>query len=385
MLSHMHVMTVPSLLPLLPASISVDFVELGLAVSLFNISSALMEIPMGFASDRFGARLMLYFALILGSSGMLLFALMPGYACLLCISILCGVANGIYHPGDYTILSLSIRRSALGRAFSLHSFFGFLGSAITPGLLTAIAVYGGIRSAFVTSGMLGLLVFLLFLASCPSSQEKIDLLRKQEKSTQKNTDKRTAGIFSIPILVLVLVFMLLSLSNMPMEKFSVSTLIRGYNVDLTMANAALTAFLFCSAFGVLSGGFLADKTQRHGFVAAAAYLTAAFVVAVVALASLSDLIRIVLFGLIGFLMGVIVPSRDMLVRAAAPKGSEGKVFGVVFTGYNIGNAIGPVLFGYLLDNAQYTIIFVCAFVFILFTVIATTCQELMLAKKNNLQ
>ena len=36
----------------------------------------------------------------------------------------------------------------------------------------------------------------------------------------------------------------------------------------------------------------------------------------------------------GFLGGVIAPSRDMLVRNAAPAGAAGRAFGIVSTGFN---------------------------------------------------
>ena len=42
----------------------------------------------------------------------------------------------------------------------------------------------------------------------------------------------------------------------------------------------------------------------------------------------------------------------MLVHAAAPVGAEGCVFGIVSTGFSIGGAGGPVLFGWLLDSGR---------------------------------
>jgi len=43
----------------------------------------------------------------------------------------------------------------------------------------------------------------------------------------------------------------------------------------------------------------------------------------------------------GFSMGVTAPSRDMLVRAATPRGSSGKVFGFVYSGLDVGSLIAP--------------------------------------------
>jgi MFS family permease len=180
--------------------------------------------------------------------------------------------------------------------------------------------------------------------------------------------------------VLTLLFVLLSLSTSAIEKFSVAAFVQGHEVTLPWANTALTAFLFASAFGVLSGGVLADRTKRHGLVAAGAFGVAAILTAIVAITSLNGLALTVMLGVIGFLTGVIAPSRDMLVRAAAPAGSEGKAFGIVSTGFNIGGAVGPVMFGWMLDNGHPNFIFWASVTFMSLTVVLTLLQEWHLAK-----
>src|SRR5690606_13418282 len=177
------------------------------------------------------------------------------------------------------------------------------------------------------------------------------------------------------IMLLTLLFVLLSLSVGAIDKFSVSALVQGFDVPLYWANTALTAFLFASAFGVLAGGLLADRTRHHGFVAAGAFAAAAVVITIVATTPLGSGVLVALLGLAGFLTGIIAPSRDMLVKAAAPAGAEGKTFGIVMTGFNIGGTVGPVLFGWLLDRGQFAGIFWAAVVFMSLTVILTFGQE----------
>src|SRR5262249_32213479 len=52
----------------------------------------------------------------------------------------------------------------------------------------------------------------------------------------------------------------------------------------------------------------------------------------------------------GLFQGLIMPSRDMLVRAVTPRGSFGKVFGFVTTGFNIAGMVAPFVFGWMMDN-----------------------------------
>ena len=182
------------------------------------------------------------------------------------------------------------------------------------------------------------------------------------------------------ILTLTVLFVLLNLSTSAIEKFSVAALMQGQGATLPWANSALTAFLFASAFGVLAGGALADRTQRHGVVAASAFALAAVLTAIVATASLSELALTIVLGATGFLTGLIAPSRDMLVRAASPKGAEGKTFGIVSTGFNIGGVMGPVGFGWMLDQGHPNAIFWASVAFMSLTVVLALAQEWYLAK-----
>jgi MFS family permease len=375
LVSHLHIMALPALLPLLPEKLGVGFVELGFALSVFNIVSALVQAPLGFAVDRFGARRMLTFGLLLGSSSFLSLALLPSYAWLLVAMGLAGFANGIYHPADYSLLSTGIDARRMGRAFSVHTFAGYAGGAIAPAMLLGIAAWqDDTRLAFAAAGLAGFAaVALLWLPSRSDVAASVPLL-KQGASAGKSK-RPSLRVFTPAVFALTFLFVLLSLSGGSIQNFSVSALLSGYGIPLAVANGGLTAFLFASAFGVLSGGALADRTIHHGTVAAVALAGAALLIAVIPVFKVDGPLLVAILGLSGFLFGIIAPSRDMLVRAAAPAGAEGRVFGIVSTGFNIGGAAGPVLFGWLLDSGRPQGIFWSAVAFILFTVLISLLQE----------
>jgi MFS transporter, FSR family, fosmidomycin resistance protein len=97
---------------------------------------------------------------------------------------------------------------------------------------------------------------------------------------------------------------------------------------------------------------IADRTRRHELVAMAGFVTTAAIVALVGALPLGAVAIVGLFALAGLLWGLIMPSRDMLVRAVTPPGQTGAVFGFVSTGFNVGGAITPLIFGWVLDNAD---------------------------------
>jgi MFS family permease len=159
-----------------------------------------------------------------------------------------------------------------------------------------------------------------------------------------------ASVMNPAIVAMTAFFMLLTLSNAGLSSFSVVALMQAYEMNFASANVALTAFLALSAAGVLVGGYLADRTTRHAAVAAACFAANGAIVLAIALsAGLPAPAIIVAFGLAGFLGGIIAPSRDMLVRKAAPPGAAGRAFGIVSTGFNIGGIFAPLLYGYLMD------------------------------------
>ena len=74
-------------------------------------------------------------------------------------------------------------------------------------------------------------------------------------------------------------------------------------------------------------------------------------------------------GIAGFLSGMIMPSRDMLVRAAAPAGAVGRAFGIVSIGLSTGGMIGPMLFGWIMDRGAPHWVFGASVVFMVLTVV----------------
>jgi MFS family permease len=174
---------------------------------------------------------------------------------------------------------------------------------------------------------------------------------------------------------LTIFFLLLSLSNAGISNFGVVALMSGYGATFSAANLALTAYLGASAIGVLAGGFLADLTERHSQVAAACFAVNAVILLIVAAVTLPTLLLTAALAVAGFLGGVIAPSRDMMVRNAAPPGAAGRAFGIVSTGFNIGGVISPLLFGWIMDKNLPHWVFGVSVVFMVLTILLALATE----------
>ncbi|MBV9563417.1 MAG: MFS transporter, partial [Bradyrhizobium sp.] len=222
--------------------------------------------------------------------------------------------------------------------------------------------------ALIVSGAIGPLVALLLIVfGVPEARTS----RHQGvcgKAPKQN-------ILTPALIVLTVFFTLLGLSNAGISNFGVVALMNGYGISFSKANVALTAFLAASAIGVLAGGFLADHTHRHGQVAAVCFGINAAIVLLIALVALPQVLLTTAMTAAGFLGGVIAPSRDMLVRNAAPPGAAGRAFGIVSTGFNFSGIVSPLLFGWIMDQSAPHWIFGASAVFMALTVLLAPFTE----------
>src|SRR6202166_5376689 len=366
--SHFDLLVLPMLFPFLKEQLGVGYIELGFALTVFAVISGLTQAPMGYLADHIGARKILLMGLTLGGVALVMLGLHLSYPWLIASSVLLGLANSVYHPANYAILSAHMNEARMGRAFSIHTFAGFLGGAVAPAIVAALVAMVGGHGALIAAGAVGPVVaLLLFVVGIPDASA---------------ADRRSAGaevpqqnVITPALIVLTIFFMLLSLSNAGIGNFGVVALMSGYGASFSSANIALTAYLGSSAIGVLAGGFLADRTSRHGQVAAACFAINAIIVFAIATLNLPSPLLTAAMAMAGFLGGVIAPSRDMLVRDAAPPGAAGRAFGIVSTGLNLRGLVSPLLFGWIMDQGAPHWVFGASVMFMVLTVLLALVTE----------
>ena len=372
--SHVYIMLLPPIFLLVKDHFGVGYTEIALALTAYNVMSALLQTPAGFMVDRIGARVMLTGGLILSGIAICVAALLPGYWFFLIGYALLGVANTVYHPADYSILSATVDGKRMGKAFSIHTFAGYLGSGVTPALVVGAVALWGWNGGFICAAILSFAAALLLMVAgsvLPRAPRKVAAEQGKQGGDKVGLDLLLSG----PILRNLLFFFCLAMANGGIQTFAVVSLGAIHGTSAEVANIGLSGFLLFSAAGVLLGGFIADRTPHHERVAAVGFACTSTMAVLLGWVDMPAAVLIFVMSLGGLLNGMIQPSRDMMVRAVTPPGSFGKVFGFVTTGFNLGGMVAPLIYAWLMDHGQPRMIYAIVVVFILLALVTAMTRR----------
>lgn len=362
--SHFYLLVLPPLFPILKQEFGVGYAALGLLVTISNIATGVAQIPVGLLVDRLGAARLLVAGQAMMAAAILAAGLTASYQALLFVVVFVGLANTVYHPAGYAIMSASVETRRLGRAFSIHTFTGYLGWTMAPVTVIALTQIWDWRTALVTLGASGLVVTAVLILGRGLLRDDVGPENAPE-SVDPAPVSPAAILLKPSVLLMFGFYMVVAAAYGGLHSFLVVALNALHDVSLTTATTVLTVYLGAGAVGVLIGGVLADKSRRHERIAAAAYIVSAAIILSVGQVALPALILLSGFALAGIADGLVQPSRDMVVRRIAPPGASGTVFGFVSTGLNVGAACSPILLGWILDQGGAEWLFILVPLFLL--------------------
>jgi MFS family permease len=366
--SHFYMLVLPPLFAVVQAEYGVSYTELGLCFAVFNGTSALLQTQAGFLVDRGSARLALVAGLLIEAAAFVVAASVHSYWMLVAMFAVMGVGNTVFHPADYSLLSHRVSTPRMSQAYSMHGFAGMLGSAAAPA--GVLAMYGLFdwRGAFIGTAILGTIAAMIVLFMIDDGPHEAP---KPRDNAAASADR--ALLLSPPILVNFVFFLLLALASFGLQNYLVVGLGALHRTDPVAANAALSGNLLMSAFGVLLGGFIASRVRQHRLLASVGLSASVIATLLIANFDLSAGLLFAVMSAAGLLYGMVMPSRDMIVREVTPPGAYGKVFGFVTNGFNIAGILAPLIFGALLDHGAGRSFFYLTAAFAIASIVAVAC------------
>lgn len=357
-ISHFSQLLLAPLFPWLKDAFGVSFAQLGFLLTIFFVVSCAVQALSGFLVDRYGPRPVLFGGLALVGVAALGYASAHSYWTLAAFSVVGGVGNGVFHPVDYSLINRKVARQRLGHAYSVHGISGSLGWALAPALLVPITIAASWRVALLCAAALAFAVLALLLV-------KREVLHLEPSDRRPAPGGATAAggaaaaegaldFLRIPAVWVCFGFFFFYAGALSIvQAFAPQAAGRLHQVSTELAAMCLTIYMVCAAGGMVIGGFLARDVERCERIVGVAFGVAAVIALVLGFATLPVLAVPVLFGLLGLTSGSAGPSRDLLVKRASPENATGRVYGVVYAGLDIGQAVVPLFVGVLMDHGAY--------------------------------
>lgn len=356
--SHFFHLLLPTLFPMFIRDFGYSYAELGLLVSTFFVVSGVGQALSGFVVDRLGARPMLFASLGCFALAAFAVAMAGSYTGLMVAAVLAGVGNCSFHPVDFTILNRRISAPRLGHAFSVHGLSGNLGWAAAPVFLTGLtALTGSWRVAAACAGLVALVVMAVLWLQREAVDDRLVIGGLPEHSAasattaQGQVEEHPLAFLRLPSVWLCFSFFFWSTCALSaIQGFAGPALQHLNGLPLSTTSLVVTGYMLFGVVGMVLGGFLAARSERLETLIGACLLLAALMLALVGSGLVGGLASAVLTAAAGFGTGLAGPSRDMLIKRAAPPGATGRVYGMVYSGLDLGFALAAPVFGLLLDR-----------------------------------
>ncbi|WP_438978604.1 MFS transporter [Polynucleobacter sp.] len=362
--SHFFHLILPPMFPWLKVEFGFNYAELGLLMTIFFVVSCIVQAASGFLVDRIGARPVLFAGVGLLALAALIYSQSNGYAMLVLGAVIAGCGNGVFHPVDYTLINHKISPPNLPYAYSIHGVTGYIGWAAAPAFMVAVASIADWRIAFLSAAVLEALILLTLWISRARLIDDVHARREESQASHAQSNPggapmSTFGFLKLPVVWLCWIFFFFSMAaTTGLQSFAPTALFKIYEIAVSSGNYYLTLMSMGGAGGMLLGGYLATKLKVPERIITICFTVNIVMGLLLATGLVPIELIVIAFIVIGLGLGIAAPSRDLMIRSATPSGSSGRVYGIVYSGIDLGAALSPLVFGIFLDVGLPKLLFI---------------------------
>lgn len=295
---------------LLIPKLGLTYGQIGTMVLMATLAGTLTQPLFGWLTDRGDPRILVIGSLVWGGVLMGLVGFMPSYAALAVLLVLAALGSAAFHPPAATI-SARTEAHNRGRAMSLFSVGGNLGSALSPAIVgLALGAFGLASTAIVIPLSL---VTAVLLARQLRGHDFSAATRRLESEQRDGLVTARAGSLAA-LLAIIMVVGTRSYFQLALETYLPEWL-RTEGQTLAVAGAALTIFMIAVSLGSLFGGSMSDRFGRLPVIAGSLVMMMAGHWLMMQLTGLPQLAGAVL---VGVMIGASYPVTIVLAQEAWP-------------------------------------------------------------------
>ncbi len=350
------------------ANLGISATRMGVLLSIFSLSYAVSQLPVGLLLDRVGERIVLGAGMFLWSATQAATGLIGNFANFVAVRIGLGLGEAPYVVGSVKTINdwFSVRdRATPTGIFDSSTAFG---QAIAPPILTAIMLAFGWRGMFISIGIPGLVLSVLWFAFY--RDRKSVPLTAQEETYLDGTASR-AGAPRLSLAQWCALFRLRTMWGMMLGFGGVNYtawlymswmpnyLEAAHHVSVRATGMLAVIPFFLGGVGMILSGLAADLLVRHGVAPIRAHRSIlVFGMTCSALSTLlvpwfsSGATAALGIGMALFFIYFAGNSGWGLVQSIAPPGMVASVGAIQNFGSFVCASAGPIVAGWLLDRTH---------------------------------
>jgi|GEM_PF-93265 len=356
-----------TIIPIAVPALKMSMTKAGALMSAFYIGYVITQLPGGFLADRFGPRVVLGTALLLGGLFTMLTATVGSFSSAFVLRLLAGLCAGPIFACAIKYQSGWFARQQRATAMGIFLLGPPLGAMLVNAFLPKLVQQVGWRHAFTAPGLITLVVALLvFLLG------KEGALAKQVGRPSKSSGAETATtavatgkpsgnpLLNPAFIVCCIIGFLVVGTTMGMLTWTLAYLTKGRGLVITTAGAMMTIYSLANMTGTFLSGVISDKLgARRKPVAIVAVLVTAVMVLIVGSNTNLGLFW-TLVALTGFAVAFVSPPLNTMVTELVGGPNLGTAMGFYNTVCQIGPMTFPVVLGAVLDTTggQYIWVYV---------------------------
>jgi MFS family permease len=354
---------VAALAPFLKEYWQLSDTQVGLLATAFEVAYALAPVPIAVLADRWLRRRVVALAVTLWSGAMAVSGAAGSFATLLLCRLGLGVGAAGYGPSALAWLSDLFPPSHRSRAVGIHDLALMVGSAAGYALGGVVGKALGWRPVFYLAALPGFLLaaIIWFLPEPPRGQSDFAALGTESQPSGSEIVPFAAALrelLAVPtLLVTYAVTVLINLATAGVIYWLPTFAVRLHGLGEDQAGLIIGALtVVTGGAGVLSGGFVADRTLRR--TPAGRLLTIStsyalgFPLALAAVWVRDTTLFLILATMAVYLFTFYFPCLAPLVHQVTRPGLRATAMGLyLFAAHLLGNAVAPPLIGWLSDRS----------------------------------